>query len=193
MGVCDDKFALSESKTLGTQPGSINAAYFFQNTGINRLQMFGELSVDNAAPINSGDIVDIKVISPILRKNIRSTLMQIESTFSWTKSSKVFCLQRKLCYKKGDFILVLIFLLVVWYIWWTLMIRNLTSIKRSTSSRLNKTKKIGQLQKNNFQVIFFSHWSIISSMEMGKQLNKKICVCDSNRRRTLSQARRRGK
>jgi hypothetical protein len=61
VGVCDDKFTLSESKTLGTQPGSVNAAYFFQNTGINRLQMFGELSVDNAAPINCGDIVDVKV------------------------------------------------------------------------------------------------------------------------------------
>jgi len=59
IGICEEHFQVADGKTLGTQRNCINAAYFYQNTGINRLQMRGEVSIDNAEPLQAGDIVDI--------------------------------------------------------------------------------------------------------------------------------------
>jgi len=61
VGFCDEKFILNDSKTLGTQTQSVSSAYFYQNTGINRLQMHGEMSIDDAKSYSPGDLIDIKV------------------------------------------------------------------------------------------------------------------------------------
>lgn len=45
-GVADISFMLSGSNTLGTQPKAVNSSYFWQVTGIKKLQMWGEVSTD---------------------------------------------------------------------------------------------------------------------------------------------------
>jgi hypothetical protein len=61
VGFCDERFQLNDGKTLGTQTQSVSSAYFYQNTGINRLQMHGEMSIDDAKPFSPGDIIDVKI------------------------------------------------------------------------------------------------------------------------------------
>ncbi len=69
------KFVLEGSKTLGQQQiGAINTAYFWQNTGINKIQMYGEgilsplylvLTCSQGpkivAPVTAGSFIDVKV------------------------------------------------------------------------------------------------------------------------------------
>ncbi len=61
IGLCDDRFVLNDSKTLGTQKHGVNLGYFYQNTGINRLQMHGEVSKDEIQPLVVGDLLDVRV------------------------------------------------------------------------------------------------------------------------------------
>ncbi|PRP87627.1 hypothetical protein PROFUN_04654 [Planoprotostelium fungivorum] len=61
IGVCDEKFVVTDSKTLGTQKGSINSAYFWQVTGVNKLQMTSERPVDGVEILKVNDVVDIYV------------------------------------------------------------------------------------------------------------------------------------
>lgn len=61
IGVCDAQFVLNDNKTLGSQQKCLNTAYFYQNTGIHRLQMGGEASIDDAESFQINDIIDIKV------------------------------------------------------------------------------------------------------------------------------------
>jgi hypothetical protein len=61
IGLADiSKFVLEGSKTLGQQQiGAINTAYFWQNTGINKIQMYGE-GPKTVAPLAVGSIIDIQ-------------------------------------------------------------------------------------------------------------------------------------
>jgi len=61
IGIADERFILNDSKTLGTQRNGINIGYFYQSSGINRLQMYGETSKDDVKPLQPNDIVDIKL------------------------------------------------------------------------------------------------------------------------------------
>lgn len=86
IGVGDSSFLLSGSNTLGTQPKTINSSYFWQVTGIKKLQMWGETSTDGGffffenknfyfyfyslthfflkilvSELNTGDIIDVQV------------------------------------------------------------------------------------------------------------------------------------
>lgn len=60
VGFCDDKMVVTDNKTLGSQKSCINAGYFFQNSGINRIQMPGEVAL-TVNPLQEGDLVDIKI------------------------------------------------------------------------------------------------------------------------------------
>jgi len=61
LGLCDSHFVVNNAATLGTQNKGINAAYFYQNTGLHKLQMAGEKSKDGVMPISVGDVIDIVV------------------------------------------------------------------------------------------------------------------------------------
>jgi hypothetical protein len=61
IGVGESQLLVENGKTLGTQSKCINSSYFFQNTGIRRIQMYGEKSIDTVKSIESGDIIDIKI------------------------------------------------------------------------------------------------------------------------------------
>eukprot|EP01116_Phalansterium_solitarium_P014642 TRINITY_DN323_c1_g1_i12.p5 TRINITY_DN323_c1_g1~~TRINITY_DN323_c1_g1_i12.p5 ORF type:complete len:112 (+),score=47.36 TRINITY_DN323_c1_g1_i12:283-618(+) len=60
VGVADSNFKLSGSKTVGTQETGVNAGYFWQSSGIHRLQMHGEQPVE-VQEIRVGDILDVKM------------------------------------------------------------------------------------------------------------------------------------
>jgi hypothetical protein len=60
IGVCDGFFQIENGKTLGTQPKCLNSAYFYQISGIYKLQMDG-MCKDDVKPIAVGDIIDVKV------------------------------------------------------------------------------------------------------------------------------------
>jgi hypothetical protein len=45
---------------LGTQVTGLNGSYFWQNSGINRIQMYGEME-KQASPLNANDIVAVLV------------------------------------------------------------------------------------------------------------------------------------
>ncbi len=52
---------LEGSKTLGTQPGgAINSSYFWQDNGINKIQLQGE-SQKLADLIPTGAVIDVKI------------------------------------------------------------------------------------------------------------------------------------
>jgi len=61
VGVCDEDFIVNNYKTLGTQKNSVNAAYFFQSSGIHRLQMPGERHRDNVNPFMVSDVIDVRI------------------------------------------------------------------------------------------------------------------------------------
>lgn len=61
IGVCDNNFILNDSKTLGRQTDSVNASYFHQNTGINKISMFGETPHDVVEPFRIGDFIDVMI------------------------------------------------------------------------------------------------------------------------------------
>jgi hypothetical protein len=59
IGICDTQFILNNSKMLGSQSRGINAGYFYQNGGLNKLQMFGEKAIENVKPLAPKDFIDI--------------------------------------------------------------------------------------------------------------------------------------
>jgi hypothetical protein len=61
IGVADAKFSINGGNTLGTQTGNtINSAYFWQNSGIRKIQMTSE-SHKEVAPININDVIGVKI------------------------------------------------------------------------------------------------------------------------------------
>lgn len=59
VGIADNRYE-THGKTLGTQSLGVNSAYFWQDNGISRLQMFGEENID-AGQITQGSNIDVKV------------------------------------------------------------------------------------------------------------------------------------
>ncbi len=60
IGLADEHYVISGGTTLGSQVNGINASYFWQDTGIRRLQMFGEAKKD-VHPLVKGDLVSVAV------------------------------------------------------------------------------------------------------------------------------------
>jgi len=60
IGVADLNYMVSGGTTLGSQVTGLNCAYFWQNNGIQRIQMYGEERI-RVAPLVAGDRVGIMV------------------------------------------------------------------------------------------------------------------------------------
>jgi hypothetical protein len=61
VGLADKSYILNGGNPLGSQTSGINSSYFWQDTGINRLQMPGEEKEYDAAVIRQGDTVSVAV------------------------------------------------------------------------------------------------------------------------------------
>lgn len=82
IGIADAKFILEGSSTLGSQNSGVNSCYFWQNSGIRRIQMYG-LSHQPAPPVEVGDIIDVLVdfdLQKIYYWNNSKYLGELEST-----------------------------------------------------------------------------------------------------------------
>jgi hypothetical protein len=58
VGLADESYLISGGTTLGAQVTGLNSSYFWQDTGIRRIQMYGEPKKDVAA-IFAGDIITV--------------------------------------------------------------------------------------------------------------------------------------